>query len=278
MDRQISISICVACGQSFEWFPGWYEARGLQIPPLKCPTCCDRALSKEACHVVKQRECLQEFPCCDVSQAVERMPFRVIEEQDGRRIKPYRRATVKGSRFGASWGGRIDVFDQRSDPTAPYARVRVMRTQHEAGAQMVGTQVEGAYPYYSKTAYRWEHSNEWGYVALDDPAPGDPTCRLIFAVAIQKWNRDDHITSEALWEKRASGSSRTGMHKGQAILAIVDEDHPIAISRVQDHGALNAGDRLALATASPSTAAYLLAQKGSKPVEITETIYDGEAK
>lgn len=240
------ISICMNCGQSFEWFPEWYAAKGLQAPPLKCQRCCDQRQGKAAIHTVRERECLQEFPCCDVTQATERLNFEIIDQQDGRRIRPYRRAIVKGRNFGASWSGRIDVFDQRSNP-ASLAHVRVMRTHHEAGAQMTGIRVTGpGYPWTSKTTYKWEHSNEWQYVALDDATDEEPTCRLVVVSAIQKWNRDDRITGKPLWSCSCSGSSRSGRHSGQATLAVVDADHPLTVTQVQDHGALHAGDRITL--------------------------------
>ena len=268
------VSICMTCGQSFEWFPGWYEAKKLQGPPLKCQRCSDQRQGKAAHHTVQERECLHKFPCCNVEQAVQALSFETIDQQDGRRIRPYRRATVKGRDFGASWSGRIDVFDQRSDPSAPLASVRVMRTQHEAGAQMTGVKVTGpSYPWYSKTAYQWENSNEWEYVVLDDVDDEEPTCRLVLTSAIQKWNRDDRITNNALWSTACSGSSRTGRHSGQAVLAIVDAEHQITNARVQDHGALHRGDLLTLEKAPESIKAALLAEKARKPVEETLTTY-----
>lgn len=270
--------VCVSCGKSFSWSRQWYKERGLQVPPLTCPTCADLKQAKSAHHTVKDRECLQEFSCVDVSQAVSSLPFKIIDEQDGRKLHhPYRRATVKGSRFGASWSGRIDVFDQRQDPTNPLARVRVMRTEHEAGAKMQGKKVEGPnYPWYSVSYYEWEHSDTWEYVVLDEPQGGEATARLVFTTAIQKWNRDDRIGGDPIWQRRCSGSSRTGKHSGQAVLAIVDGEHPLTSTRVHDRGAFHKGDMLVLGRGSEAQVMALLAKKAAKPIEVSKEEFDGD--
>jgi len=198
----MEIQICTVCGREFEWSPEWYAAKGLQCPPLRCPTCADVRLGKDDHHTVAKRECLLEFPCCDVSQAVGRLHFTTVEEQDGRRLRaPYRRATIKGKAYGASWSGRIDVFDQRTDSGGELARVRIMRTQHQAGAIL------------------------------------------------------------------------TGKHSGQAVLAVVDEDHPLTARRMHDRGALHKGDLLTLATAPDWAAQALLMKKADKPVETETTVW-----
>jgi len=266
--------ICTVCGREFEWSPEWYRAKGLQCPPLRCPTCADVRLGKDDHHTVAERECLLEFACCDVSQAVGRLHFATVEEQDGHRIKPYRRATIKGKAYGASWSGRIDVFDQRTDPGGDLARVRIMRTRHQAGATLTGKHVEGpCYPWYSTRTYTWEHSPQWEYVVLDDAEGDTPACHLVLATAIQKWNRDDSVSGHPLWSAQVRGSSRTGKHSGQAVLAVVDEDHPLTARRVHDRGALHKGDLLTLATAPGWVAQALLMKKADRPVETEMTVW-----
>lgn len=267
-------SICTQCGATFEWSPEFYRQKGIKAPPLRCPTCCDEQHGKDAHHTVVERECLQQFPCCDVSQALTRLPFTTVTEQDGQKIRPYRRATIKGRNFGASWAGRIDVFDQRTDPEAALAKVRVMRTAHQAGAQMTGVRVTGPrYPWYSRHTYQYEHSKEWEYVVLDDPEDDRPTCALVVATATQKWNRNDRIGGQPLWSCTAAGRSRTGKHSGVAVLAVVDDDHPLTVTRIHDKGALHKGDLFTIATASKPVVDTLLAKKASKPVERDITRY-----
>lgn len=274
MERQI----CSNCGQMFEWSPEFYRAKGLQAPPLHCPECADRALGKSDHHVAKARECLQQFSCVDVSAIVAMASsWRTIQEQDGRPIRPYRRLTIKGAVFGASWSGRIDVFDQRADPTAALAAVRVMRTTHEAGATLTAVHVDGPrFPWFSRTTSEYEAPREWDYLVLDDAQGNEPTARLIYTSAIQKWNRDDRIEGDPLWQCRIHGASRSGMHSGHGVLALVDAEHPLTVTRVHDKGALHQGDRLRLRTASPEQAMLLLVRKAEKPVDVIETIYDGE--
>lgn len=269
-------AICSGCGSTFEWSPEFYAQKGLAVTPLRCPTCADERLGKDAHHTALKREALHVWDCVDVSQAVGALAWSCIGEQDGQHVKPYRRATVKGSNFGASWSGRIDVFDQRSDPMSYVARVRVMRTEHKAGQEHTSYRVEGpSYHWYSKTAYQWENAQQWEYVVLDDAVGEAPECRLVFAYAIQKWNRDDSVRGDPLWQCRVSGSSRTGMHSGQAVLAVVDEEHSLVEWRVHDKGALHQGDRITLSRGNEIEIALMLARKAEKPVEVRETEYDG---
>jgi len=269
-------AVCSGCGSTFEWSSEFYAQKGLAVPPLRCPTCADARLGKDDHHTVKARKALHVFDCVDVYQAIQSLAWTYVEEQGGQSIKPYRRAMVRGRQFGASWSGRIDVFDQRSDPASHLARVRVMRTEHKAGRAETGYRVTGpCYPWYSKTAYEWRNSSTWEYVVLDDAVGGVPECRLVFAYAIQKWNRSDSVRGNPLWRRDCSGQSRSGMHSGQAVLAVVDEEHPLFERRVQDRGALHAGDRWTLARGNGLEIAAMLARKAGKPVEIAEVEYDG---
>jgi len=268
--------ICLTCGATFEWSPQFYQAKGLQIPPLRCPTCADQAQHKDPHHVALERECLLEFACCDVSQALSILPFADIGT-DGHHTQPYRRAIIKGSQHGKSWSGRIDVFDQRSIPVNTLARVRIMRTRHQAGATLTGVKVEGpCFPWYSKSTYQYQAPDTWEYVVLDDTQGNTPTCRLILVSAIQKWNRDDSISGNPLWSTTAHGSSRSGRHSGQTVLAVVDKDHPLTAKMVHDKGALNQADRIVLARGDWASTMVMLARKADKPVEVQETVFDGQ--
>ena len=271
-------SVCMECGSVFEWSRKFYEDHDLPMPPLHCPTCNDIRARKDPHNVVQERELLQVWECVDISQAVDHLSFTLIEEHDGQPLaRPYRRATVKGRRFGASWSGRIDVFDQRTDTDTHFARVRVMRTEHQAGVSMIGVRVTGpSFPWYSREVYEWEHSSSWEYVVLEDTDGDEAEVKLVFATAIQKWNRSDRIEGDPLWQVGCQGKSRSGRHSGQAALAVVDEEHPLIAVRVQDHGALHQGDRIVIERGTPTQVEAMLASKESKEVEVVETCYTNQ--
>lgn len=259
--------VCGTCGRNFEYSEQHYAARGLQ-PPLRCPTCVDRRQGRPPEHTVLEREVLHVFESCDVSDV---LGWGWVEVMGW--VHAYRRLTIKGKVHGASWSGRIDVFDQRTGDS-PIARVRIMRTTHEAGAQMQGKAVDGpCFPWYSVRHYEWEHSPTWEYVVIEDTQSDEsPMFRLVLGSAIRKWNREDWIdASRCYWSVSASGASRSGKHSGVTVLAVTDGEHALIVRRAHDRGALNKGDLLAMQRSS-AMAGAILARKAGKPVEVDEVV------
>ncbi|MFA5715919.1 MAG: hypothetical protein WC998_09270, partial [Candidatus Paceibacterota bacterium] len=94
---------CTSCGQPFSVGLLSLIDKGIRYMPTHCPACLDRRQRRPV--VALRTECVREWPAVRIhSLPCEWTAFRAREGD-----LPDWKITVRGSRYGAAWQGRIDI-------------------------------------------------------------------------------------------------------------------------------------------------------------------------
>jgi hypothetical protein len=162
-------------------------------------------------------------------------------------ISGYKMA-IKGSMYGASWNGRIDLFAPTLPQIGDVVSVREMEAKHLIKVRREQKQtmehgeviVEKELPITAEDPEAEEVIRTRHYLVLE-PFDGEATCQLVWAEAHTKttlkglgrqyWARVEG-TPLASWEVK--GGYRSGRAYTVGTLAIVDSDHPLYIIKTGD--------------------------------------------
>lgn len=199
---------------------------------------------------------------------------------------------VSGRRFGASWFGRIVIWADREFGPGDIVDVVQMKATYQVRLRAITQYSTGAafagFPGVYYTVYEhlpldhqpesedervFDSTETHEYLVLYPSDIAEPTLKMGWLTAIQKWNRDDQleIPRETVFVKQIAGTSRTGRHSGQGVLVILPVDAEAKVIRVHDKGALHKGDLIAMER-SPLMAEVILKAKAQKPIERYEDV------
>lgn len=98
---------CTRCHKTFPANLDVYRSLNYDTLPKRCPACSDEIQGRP--DIVLDRQTLYEV-VCRVDGSFARLFARATEFRPLPTDDPSRRLTVKGSDYGASWSGRIDIF------------------------------------------------------------------------------------------------------------------------------------------------------------------------
>lgn len=234
---------CGECGQQFAANLDQYREMGMAALPQSCPKCLD--CFQQRPDITLERKEIFSI-CCSISSLPGEWQ-RVERPNDF----PGWRMIIKGSYFGASWSGRIDLWTVAVEPpkigdvvylremevSKKVAKVRWERATLEHGTVSGYRQV----PLGTENAQEYEEKRE--YVRLDLAPDRDPKGReLIWVKARSKttlkgFGRQYHsfLEGNPLWHTGVSGGVRSGRENTEAWLAVVDKNHPV-IRRFKENG------------------------------------------
>lgn len=224
---------CRRCGKLFLYYT--------KTKPRFCPTCMDVVQQRPS--VVQQRESLALWEGIQIVSLPDKWQEFVAQEGDA----PCYRMTVKGSRYGASWNGRIDIFAESPFEKGDIVDIREMRVVHRVKA--VYTEKRTIYggtvtlrrevPLQSKEGK--EELAERRYLYFTKSQLGEPKAFLVWAECCTKttlkgfgrqyWCRAE---DRALKSWSIFGGYRSGRAYTHAYLAIVDPEHPLILTGTGD--------------------------------------------
>lgn len=212
LSQEFEMKNCVSCGKLFQSF--WI--RGAQLK--RCPTCQDIKQGRPTINIERG---------IDFEQVVkiESLPGQWEVYQADRKDFPCWRIVRKGSDFGVSWDGRIDIYCQ--DVVSPKVGDVVL--------------FEACVSVHRRTDMPDRPIEIRNYFRLSAAGMQQPTARLIWLTAdwkttIKGLGRQyrNELVGAPIWEQRISGQVRTGRLGCVGALAIVDDEHPLSVKNVFD--------------------------------------------
>jgi hypothetical protein len=214
ISSEFQIKNCVSCGKEFQSF--W--VRGAQL--LRCPTCADIKQGRPS--VIVDRG-------IDFSQIVkiESLPSYWESFQSSKKDFACWKQSIKGSLFGVSWDGRIDIYSQDVIPPKPgdialfESCVAVHRREN-----MLNRPLE-IREYFRLNSAGMQPDRE--FPSLVWLTAGWKT--TIKGLGRQ-WRNE--LVGSPIWESRICGQVRTGRSGTVGSLAIVDASHPLEVKEVFD--------------------------------------------
>lgn len=216
--------ICSFCGAEFDVNPSEYSILGLSYLPKRCPKCID-IQQKRPDITLSRKELFSS-----IVQIHSLPPGEWSRYQAAGTDVPVWRMLVKGSLFGASWNGRIDLWATGGEPPKPSDVVqlswmesvkRIVKKEPEVDRDQATSEVEEVRR----------------YVRLDPAPDAEPNGRvLVWASAHSKTTLkgfgrqySESLEESSIWKLGISGGVRSGRERTSAVLAIVHEDSPIRI-------------------------------------------------
>lgn len=234
--------VCQQCGKEFPVNPGHFAQMGFKNLPKRCPKCADIAQARPS--VAIERKCIAVY---DGVEIVSLPPGDWQETEGYKKDIPAFRLTVKGSRYGAAWSGRIDLFSASIPQPGDIVSIREMEAKHLI---KVRRENRARNDFESGTVQEYIKEIELPVTADDpdaeevirvrrylvlEPFDGPATCRLVWAEAYTKttlkgfgrqyWAR----VEGALTSWKVKGGYRSGRAYTVGVLAIVDPDHPLYV-------------------------------------------------
>jgi hypothetical protein len=229
------IGICRDCGKKFLYYHDG-------SPQKRCPTCTDKQQARPS--IVQKRE---EIRCFENIRIVSLPAKWVHVPPKASHDNSFFKIVIKGSDFGASWNGRIDIF--APEPFGPGESVDIHEIVVEHKIKIVDrirhtlkygpVEIENEHPITSdegEETIRTRH-----YLRLER-AYDVPNAKLVWATAYSKttlkgYGRQFHASVEddatiASW--KLSGGVRSGRASTTGVLAVVNEDHPLLIKKTGD--------------------------------------------
>lgn len=231
--------VCNECGREFEVNPGHFAQLGFKNLPKRCPTCNDIRQGRPS--VVVERKLQAVY---DGVEIVSLPPgeWEQVAGFDG--DQSGYRLTVKGRRFGASWYGRIDLFSQSIPKVGDVVSVRTMEAEHKV-KQVLKTRptmrygevtIEEILPVTDSNPEAEVVIKTHRYLVIE-PWEGESTCRLVWVEAHTKTTLKGlgrqywaEISGAPIASWRISGGVRSGRAHTDAVLAIVDKEHPLYVT------------------------------------------------
>ncbi len=227
---------CTKCGREFPVSPAHFAELGFKNLPKRCPTCIDMAQNRPS--VVQERKLIRVYDGVEIIN----LPTTWQEVATGEKDVPSYNISVKGSRFGASWSGRIDVFANKPFSFGDIISVREMVSSHkikvvhgEKATMKYGTvPVEKELPITSEEGEEVIRSRRY---LVFEPYDGPATSRLVWVTAHTKtfgrqyWAK---VVGSPIAQWIVSGGVRSGRARTVGVLAIVDENHPLFVKGTGD--------------------------------------------
>lgn len=235
--------VCQQCGEEFPVNPGHFAQMGFKNLPKRCPKCADIAQRRPS--VVIERGLLNVY---DGVEIVSLPPGEWLEVESWKKDIPAFKLVVKGSRYGASWSGRIDLFAPAIPQAGDVVSVREMESRHlikvcreERQTMEHGSvTVERELPVTADDPEAEEVIRTRRYLVLE-PFDGPATCRLVWAEAYTKTTRKGfgrqywaEIKGAPIASWLVSGGVRSGRAHTVGVLAVVNQDHPLYIVKTGD--------------------------------------------
>lgn len=239
-----NVMLCEDCKEIFVW----HDEQFNQLPK-RCPSCIDKKQLRPS--IVVERLCTVEFD----GITIESLPSQEWEKVESgvETDYPCFKISVKGSRYGRSWSGRIDIFADKQYKPGDSVKIRVMESRHlvkKLRYQSAHIQrspfdppthtVEKTIPITSKEESTdantiSEEVEERQYLYLSEVGEEAGGRKLIWRTSHSKttlkgFGRQYHasLNPEAtLWSKSCSGGVRSGRASTEGVLAIVEEGHPL---------------------------------------------------
>jgi hypothetical protein len=233
---------CQECGEDFAFSPRQYVHLGLPEWPKRCPACLDRAQGRPDITLARE----ELFRACvriDSLPAGEWVKSTAMPVADGER-QPWR-LTVKGSRYGADWNGRIDLFSHLPVPPEPgnFVTLVAMRVTKRVAKRAWARQTLEHGTVYGERQVPLAEDGQGvrqveevrTYVRLDPPMPGGSGGRqLVWAEArtkttIKGLGRQYHaeLGGDPIWFHEVRGGYRSGRAHTTARLAVVSAERPM---------------------------------------------------
>lgn len=234
--------VCNECGKEFDVNPGHFAQMGFKNLPKRCPTCLDKKQLRPS--IVQERKLLNVYDGVEIVS----LPDSWQKVDSFEKDLPSYQMIIKGSRFGASWSGRIDIFASHPFRSGDVVSIREMEAQHiikvrhEYRSTMhYGTvAVTKELPVTTDNPEAEEVIRTRRYLVLE-PHDKPATCHLVWTEARTKTTlkglgRQYHARVSgapiAKWE--IWGGYRSGRAYTTGILAIVDKEHPLYITVTGD--------------------------------------------
>lgn len=231
---------CQKCGREFTFSPQHFAVLGFKHMPKRCPACADVIQSRPS--VVQERKLLNVYDKVEVVS----LPCRWEEYKGSAKDVPSLRMTVKGSRYGASWEGRIDIFAPQPFAAGDIVSVREMEVTHlvKVVTSSRDTLHHGVVTTQKEVPLSFQEGDEVirtrKYLVLE-PCEGPATCRLVWATARTKTTLKGlgrQYRAKVQGAPIASWAIRGGVRSGRAhtvgVLAIVSKDHPLVVTTTGD--------------------------------------------
>lgn len=231
--------LCEDCKNIFVW----YEGERLD-DAKRCPACQDKYQQRPS--IVEKRICLQEFDGVEIMSLPASWEGK---EAHTHTDFPYWSICVKGSRFGRSWSGRIDIFAKRGFKVGEIVKVRVMKSTHLVKKRRFQAGHIQKSPYdppthtvertldinSSETEGVTEGIETRQYLVLEETDATPSGDKLVWETAhtkttIKGYGRQYHAdldTRMVIFVMTCKGGYRSGRANTTGVLAIVSEIHPL---------------------------------------------------
>jgi hypothetical protein len=245
-------AICKRCDKEFEFDAEYFKALGYQNEPKKCQACRDRENGRPSI-TLSTKELFGEVVNLGFSPNWVEFDQRNQAPQ-WKNDRPSRRWTVKGSQFGASWSGRIELwavaFGDRTPQKGDIVRFFIMESNKECGFHRTerATMKHGTIPIRRRchiadaraginagdeSYYIAEESNV--YMRLLPCEPCETAYKLVYETAHTKttlkgYGRQYHSkfdVEQCVWSKTIQGGVRSGRAYTVGCLAIVSDAQPL---------------------------------------------------
>ena len=240
-----NVNVCTKCQGVFVYHAGEKFPDAQKV----CPTCLDKAQRRPS--IVQERTCLHEFD----GVLLESFPGEWKENHSGFHTDfSCYKICVKGSTFGSSWSGRVDIFADKQYQPGEIVKVRVMESKHAVKQYSVQVGHIMKSPYDSPThtvtrnvpidtpdedlpdnAHVERVIEIREYITFESSEETAAKMKLAWATAHTKttlkgYGRQYYASLDpaaTLWHKSVSGGVRSGRAHTEGMLAIVSEEHPL---------------------------------------------------
>ena len=238
------LTVTCTCGKTFQCDIPTMTALNFGTLPRRCPECLDIAQGRP--EIVESRKTLFERTVL-VDESIAQLDWKKFQAQEGDRKTM--RAIIKGSQYGASWSGRIDIY---SHVGRPQTRQAYLFAQKEVKKKIwvkrweKDTMEHGKVSGYHRCASDDDGAEERKTVdkycvLLPPPIDKVEQAKLIFVTAhtkttINGLGRQYWATfeGEPLWQMGVLGGYRSGRASTDARLAVVNKDHPLCVVKTGD--------------------------------------------
>ena len=231
--------ICQRCGREFSVSPDHFKRLGFKHLPKRCPTCNDEIQGRPS--VVVEREVLNVYDGVEIV-SLPTLPWEKVSASSADDIPTYK-MVIKGSIYGASWSGRIDIHTTQIPKVGDIVSIREMNSKHRTKVKIHerktlchGTvNIEETLPITTDDPDAYETIQSHRYLVIE-PFDGEPTSKLVWAEARTKTTLKGFGRQYWAWTDGApiaswkvKGGYRSGRAYTVGVLAIVDPDHPLYI-------------------------------------------------